>query len=325
MAHAPGSGGGGDSDSRLLEESIMSRSDLATVFCATDFSENAEPALRQAVALATRHEARLVLAHALEPLPVDPYPMPIGRPDAELEIRKAVEDRLAALAERVRRDSGLAVEAITEVGPPGPHLVDMARQAEADVIVIGTRGLTGLKHLVLGSTAEHVVRRADCPVVTVHPGDDPISGPMERVVVPTDLSEDAESAVETLDLLFGDGDRPAIDLVFADSTPPYLESMSHEELAAHHQPDARREELEASLGPLVENIRGRGFDVEVFVVDGAAVEALVAHAEHRGADLIAMSTHGRSALVNALLGRTAQRVVQHATCPVVTVCPSRRR
>lgn len=306
---------------------------IKTIFAATDFSETADLALRHAVALARRHGARLVLGHFVEPLPVAPYPVPMASVEEETRIREIEWQRLDDLGNGLRSE-GVVVETQLDVGPSGPGLVEMAKKADADLLVIGTRGLSGLKHLVLGSTAEHVVRRAHCPVLTIHPEDREVIEGITRIVVPTDLSEDAAQAIEAFGRLFapdaGSGEAGketrgiSVELVFADSTPPYLEAMSHERLEKYGQTDVRREELEAALAPVVERLRSQGFEVVLRVLDGGPVEVITEEAEAFGADLIVMSTHGRSALVNALLGRTAQRVVQHASCPVFTVCPRRR-
>ena len=74
----------------------------------------------------------------------------------------------------------------------------------------------------------------------------------------------------------------------------------------------------------VDALREAGFDVETRVVDGNPVQLMTSIAKEEAVDLILMSTHGRGALLNTLLGRTAQRIVQHAPCPVLSVRPPGR-
>ena len=296
---------------------------IETVLCATDFSETAGRALRHATRLARRHRARLVLTHVIEPLPADPYPMPAAMPTGETSLREQGSERLRRLASEIAA-ADLRVETRLEMGPPGSQLIEVAEQERAALIVLGTRGLTGFRHLVFGSTAEHVVRCARCPVLTVHPEDpEPVDAPSE-VILPTDLSADAEVAADAFLALYGEVEGARVVLAFADSTPPYLDALQHERLEEWHEPDARREDLEGRLAPMADRLRARGFEVEVRIQDGGPVDVITSLAETRGADLIVMSTHGHSALVNMLLGRTAQRVVQHAKCPVLTVRPARR-
>ena len=298
-------------------------SGIRTIFCATDFSGTSELAVRHAAALARHHAAQIILAHVIEPLPVEPYPLPMALPEGEAELSKRAMERLEAVAESLRED-GIVVETEHAVGPPGPQLVEMIKKSDASLVVIGTRGQTGLQHLLLGSTAEHVVRRSPVPVLTIHPEDHATVEKTRRVIVPTDLSDDAEAALDAFLELFTPEDVPQVELAFADSIPPYLESMSHDQLAKADRPDARRDELVSHLQPMITRLEERGFRVELQVLDGGPVEAVTGLADIDGADLIVMSTHGRSAIVNFLLGRTAQRVVQRAPCPVLTVCPKRR-
>ncbi len=152
------------------------KASIRVVFCAIDFSDTANLALEHATRLARRHDAGLVLGHVVEPLPVVSYPIMMVPTEAEVELREFANERLEELASSVR-SSGLTVVADLEQGPPGQHLVAMAEKSGADVLVIGTRGLMGFEHLLLGSTAEYVVRQSNCPVLTIHPADLPSPDP----------------------------------------------------------------------------------------------------------------------------------------------------
>lgn len=302
---------------------------IGVVFCAVDFSPTANLALEHAIRLARRHRASLVLAHVVEPLPVVSYPILMVPTDAETELREFASARLEELAETTRSESGrdesLVVETRLEQGPPGRHLVDMAERAGADVIVLGTRGLTGFEHLLLGSTAEYVVRRASPPVLTVHPGDLAPDAPIRTVIVPTDLGPEAIRAVEVFVRIFSGPESPRVLLVFADPTPPYIEPFQHQALARWGQPDVRKEEIDERMAPSVARLESAGFEVETQILDGGPVEAVTNLANSREVDMIVMTTHGRSAVANLLVGRTAQRIVQHAPCPVLTVHAADRR
>lgn len=287
------------------------------IFCAYDFSETADVALEQAVRFARRHRGLLILAHVVEPIPLGPYPI-LTPPHAELEIVEIARKKIEALAETLR-DEGTQVDVRVEQGQPGPHLVTMAEEMGADLFVIGTRGLTGLKHLTLGSTAEYVVRCCECPVLTVHPEDRVLRSSIETVILPTDFSTGAAHAVEAFIALFGEWESPRVFLTYADRTPPYLDPFKHETLERLNQPDVMKEEIEEKLQPIADQLRAADFEVEVAVLDGDPVTATAEIAEETGADLVLLSTKGRGAILNALLGRTAQRIVQFAPCPVLTI------
>lgn len=141
-----------------------------TVVAATDFSEAARAALDEAEALAKHFESRLVVVHAYQvEIPVaSPIPGGIGvlPPDFFQQIADQARIQIEALAGAMRERGvdavGVAVDQSAASG-----IVDEASRQDADLIVMGTRGLTGLKHLALGSVADRVVRTAPCPVLTV--------------------------------------------------------------------------------------------------------------------------------------------------------------
>ena len=243
---------------------------VRTVFCATDFSENAKLAQDHAAGLARRHGARLVLGHVIEPIPVAPYPLLVATNDGERAIREFATERMAELV-AAAGSADLEVESMLATGAPGYELIGLAEQAKADVFVIGTRGLTGFEHLLFGSTAEHVVRCATCPVLTIHPGDVFRTESMETVIVPTDLSDGAGVAVDAFVSVFEPGHRPKVLLAFADPTPAYLEASLHASLEAWHEPDLRKEEIEVRMAPLVTKLRDEGFAVETVILDGGPV------------------------------------------------------
>jgi nucleotide-binding universal stress UspA family protein len=295
---------------------------IETILCAFDFSETARVALEQALWFARQHGARLVLAHIVEPIPLGPYPVLVA-PGNDLAIRDIATRRIEDLAASLASDE-LELDLRVELGHPGVQLIEIAVSIGADLVVLGTRGLTGLEHLVMGSTAEYVVRRCGCPVLTVHPSDRVLVDSVETVVLPTDLSPDSTSAIDAFIEIFDHAGRPRVVLVHVDQAPPYLEPFKHEALLRLNERDVVKEEIELAMAPVAERLRAADFEVETAVLDGEPVSVIAELAAHRDADLIMLSTHGRSAIVNALLGRTAQRIVQHAPCPVLTVRPQER-
>lgn len=292
-------------------------SSISTLLVAHDFSETAALALRQAKALAKANEARLVLAHVVELIPLGPYPAIKGGAN-DLAIKDIAEKRTKEVAEEART-AGCEIEVVVRVGEPGPTIVEIAEEVEADLLVIGTRGLTGVRHVLLGSTAESVVRRAPMPVLTVHPDDALLDPPLQTLLAPTDLSAAAEIAPKTFADLFSVGSKPRIHLVYADRTPPYLEPFKHSVLELTGQEDPIKEDLLEQMAPSAKALEDVGFTVECHVIDGEAADAIPEYAEEISAQAIVLSTQGRSAVVNALLGRTAQRIVQKAPCPTLTV------
>jgi nucleotide-binding universal stress UspA family protein len=135
----------------------------------TDFSSTAAQAIEVAIAFAQRFGAELELFHA-QSMPTYVFPdavMPVG-PELMRDLDRAVASELERNAERVRA-AGVVVSTASAVGAPDLEICRRAGEWNADLIIIGTHGRTGLPHVLLGSVAEKVVRRAPCPVLTVRP------------------------------------------------------------------------------------------------------------------------------------------------------------
>lgn len=139
---------------------------LNKILVPIDFSECAKKALRYALPLASQHGAALTLLYVV------PANYAVGEyggidyASLEAEMRASGERQLASLivdeiGERVPADP------LVQCGSPAAEIVAVARRMPADLIVISTHGHTGLKHALLGSSAEYVVRHAPCPVLVV--------------------------------------------------------------------------------------------------------------------------------------------------------------
>jgi nucleotide-binding universal stress UspA family protein len=137
------------------------------ILVAVDFSEYADSVLDVAVEFAKQLSAELHLVHAFDvriPL-VTPYEVAIPTAFIE-EAREAAASKLAALIRKVAEDGVTATSHLSEV-PAASAIVDLAEEIGADLIIMGTRGHTGLKHVLLGSVAERTLRHAPCSVLTV--------------------------------------------------------------------------------------------------------------------------------------------------------------
>ena len=134
----------------------------------TDFSKYSTEAVRTAADLSRRYEAPVTLAYVFEPVT---YALPEGHvmqsPPQLEEMRSAFEQRLVQATAEAQAAGALGVQSKLLTGPVANEIAEFARQGQFDLIVMGTHGRTGLRHLVLGSVAETVVRTAPCAVLTV--------------------------------------------------------------------------------------------------------------------------------------------------------------
>lgn len=139
---------------------------IQTILCPVDFSRPAEHALVYACAIARRHGASLELLHVLEPSAYSHDERSPALPPYEA----VLQEKLRLMAET----TGCPTTITLLEGIPYLAIVERASERHADLIVIGTHGRTGAKHLLIGSVAERVVRTAACPVLAVpHPATNP--------------------------------------------------------------------------------------------------------------------------------------------------------
>ncbi len=134
----------------------------------TDFSACADAALEWARLLAGQTGGRLTLAHSYA-LPMTQWGDASFVSDSMLEsIRQGAEQALSSLAQSVE---GCPVDTVTSYQLATRAAQDIAEERDIELIVLGTRGLSGLAHVTLGSTAERIIRFSDVPVVTVKVAD----------------------------------------------------------------------------------------------------------------------------------------------------------
>ena len=139
-----------------------------TILAPTDFSDHARRGLRAACELAREHKAELLVLHVVVDAP------PALLPDvAGFRYDELVEEQRTRAAERLpellsaEETAGLDVSFRTEFGVPHQEIVRIAGELPADLIVMPTHGRTGAMHILIGSVAEKVIRRAACPVLVV--------------------------------------------------------------------------------------------------------------------------------------------------------------
>ena len=151
------------------------------LFC-TDFSENSWPARECAISYASVFGASLSIVHVINS-------SQIGYPSLEVEIPSTLKSALQGIQESSQKALELIaaeclkrvkeVDIYHRIGNPAHEIVRLADEESIDLVVTGTHGWTGIKHLILGSTAENIVRKSNCPVLTVRSSSSLLQGEPE--------------------------------------------------------------------------------------------------------------------------------------------------
>jgi nucleotide-binding universal stress UspA family protein len=142
------------------------------ILCPTDFSEPALTALTRAAEMARHFSAELCVLHVIPPVP---GPLAVADPPVASSIDVPLyQQELAVYAEKVLKElvshqvsPEVRTRDLVTTGEAAPEILRVAREQQADLIVIASHGLTGWQHLVFGSVTEKVVRQATCPVLTI--------------------------------------------------------------------------------------------------------------------------------------------------------------
>jgi universal stress protein A len=296
---------------------------LRSILCPVDFSEQSRDALRWALALAVRHSGRVTVLTAVDPLLAQTARIRFGLDlltQARPALRTFVSDTLpheAPWAPPITYDA--------RVGHAPDVILDTARQEHADMIVMGTHGLGGVRKLLLGSTAERVLRRTRLPVMAVpgaHPPGvvlDP-AGPRfaaSTILAASDLSEASAEAVEWAAAL---GQELAATVVLAHVVTPLVVPSEWQPYVAGVDEDWAAQ-ARAALAKVSASLRGR-VRSEVVVQLGRPPDAIAAIAEQRSAALIVMGLGAPEGARRPQPGSIAYRVLCLAHVPVLVV-PSR--
>ena len=291
---------------------------LATsVLLATDCSVEARRAQETAIFLAKACQAELGILSVLEAPPgMDPE-YQVNQVYLE-QLRKDVRKQMDLLA-REAGAQGVTVKAEIVVGMPSQQINEAARTRKSDLVVMGTRGRTGLAHVLLGSTAEGVVRGAPCPVLTVRSVSDrgrPAPAiQVTHILVPVDFSD---CSLEALEYTVQAAKVFAASVTILHVVEPASYGLDFTLSHAGDEQKARAA-LEQRLEELAALFQGQGIVAHARLQSGAPGGAITDTARAVNADLIVMGTHGRRGFSHLVSGSVAEAVLRQAPCPVLTV------
>ena len=140
---------------------------IKTILCPIDFSEISAKALEYAFFLASHHQAELLLLHVVDHIhEFEHYQILVFTPTELVEkMKKQAYEELNKLTEQIKKT--IKVETVVREGKAFVEIVQEAKEKDMDLIVMGSHGRTGISHMLMGSVAEKVVRKANCPVLIV--------------------------------------------------------------------------------------------------------------------------------------------------------------
>lgn len=296
---------------------------LERILVPIDFSKSAALAHDQARLIAERFDAELHVLHVTRHPTVTQFFQRDAPESAEREHVVYASEWMGLPIENppsqtpgdaIQKGSRQSIRTIREAPSVTEGILTYVTKNDIDLIIMGTHGRTGLRRWVLGSTAEEVVRRASCPVLTIRHGDVRLpTEPPRRILVPVDFSEPTRSLIGHAREMAAVNEAE-VDLLHVIEEPSSLRFFKVDGFRALLPKLAHR--ARDHLKKMAEETAGPDVSLRYNILTGTPGREIVRFAEAQSASGIMMGTHGHSGLRRLAVGSVAERVMRTAPCPV---------
>lgn len=292
---------------------------MREILLATDGSEDAARACRLLAGLPPPDGGRVTVVTAIPPaaalwvgrIPPEEWLSAATQAQEDAAVRQMAQDAAGTL-----RAGGWEARVQVRVGPPAHEILETAREIGAELIVTGSKGLTGIPAFLLGSVSQNIARHAECSVLVVR-------GPSERIgslLVAVDGSTASEHAVERLLALPLPAGTTCTVLHVLEPLSfqwdAYLSESEALSLRARVE-QGRIASAEHLVERVADRLRAAGRDVTPLVVHGHPAEQLLEVVKERRPDLLVVGARGLNAVSAFLLGSVSARLLRYAPCSVL--------
>jgi nucleotide-binding universal stress UspA family protein len=306
--------------------------EIKTILCPIDFSDHARRALDHAAAIARWYDSTITLFHVHMVPPPAAYgleaPPPVGMVLTQ-EDRERLTAGMARFAETATA-SGVPIELAIEQGASvANEILRQASWMRADLLAIGTHGRSGFDRLLLGSVTEKVLRKAECPVLTVpRQVPDAVPGALvvfKRILCPIDFSDSSLHALNYAMSLAQEADARLTVLhvmvydLAVEAPEMYETVIADRRLTVTDYRTRCEQYAKDGLQAAVPDTVRAYCTVETMLAIGRPHREILRVAAEQEADLIVMGVQGRGAADLMVFGSTTQHVVRQAACPVLTL------
>jgi nucleotide-binding universal stress UspA family protein len=265
-----------------------------------DFSENATGAYRLAIEIAHASSAEVHILHVIE-LPIMHDDVLTPMPSFDETLLKELSERAEGKFEAMKKEFSaehLFIKTKIEFGPIVPSILDYEQENKISLIVMGTKGVSGIQEVFVGSTAEKVVRHAHCPVIAVKRG---VSlSELKHIVFPNSMEEGQEDLMMHVKAL-QNALNATLHLVWIDTS------------TKADDPIAVKQKLEA----FANRFMLKDYTVNIFKANNKET-GIINFTHWINASMIAMGTHARKGLSHLFKGSVTEGVVNHVDCPIWT-------
>nr|WP_199001776.1 universal stress protein [Flavobacterium sp. ASV13] len=271
---------------------------MKRILVPTDFSEHAEDALKVASQIARKNDSEIIILHMLE-LPSQMNDAILGGasiPETMLFMKKANE-MLDEVSSRPYLDN-IQVTEIVKIDKPIHGIIQVTKDYNADLIIMGSHGSSGVEELLIGSNTEKVVRNSEIPVLVIKK--DITNFNTSNIVFASDFSDETKKPFEKL-------------LKFAS----FFESKIH--LVTICTPNSFKptHAAEKTMNDFITEFNLTNYETHIYN-DTNIEKGIINFSNRINADIIGMCTHGRTAFAHFFNGSISEGLVNHAIKPVIT-------
>jgi len=275
---------------------------MKTIIVPIDFSEYSEYALKAAALLAKKDEIEIIALHMLEINSDSLSESPIYAQERTVFLYEIAKKRFRTFLDKEYLKD-IKVTPIVKHYKIFSEINEIAKEENADLIIMGSHGSSGLKEFFVGSNTEKVIRFADIPVLVIKK--DLVDFNFKDTVFATDFSESAIDAYVRAKSIIEDF-KGKMHVIYVNT--PYQDFKTTSEM----------ENLAVEFLQKAEGSIDRLKDIK-FVSDRSVENGILNFANTLGADLIAVSTHGRKGLSHLFMGSISEDIANHSTLPILTI------
>jgi nucleotide-binding universal stress UspA family protein len=281
---------------------------IQRLLAATDLSAPARHAAERAALVASELGAALELLHVISVAPTDRLRRLLAEAPADLETQVATDasTEVQRLADGLRQQYQVQPTTHVEQGGLLRQIEARAEASAVDMLVLGARGASFMRHLLLGSTAERMVRRTTRPMLVVK---HPARGPYRRLLVPVDFSPASLPACELARAL---APRAELVLLHAFEVPfeTRLRSAGVQEETLRRYREIAQAQAERAMHSFLDAADVPSGSVTTLVLHGDASSLIIEQEQERDCDLVVVGKHGESTVDDFLLGSVTKHVLQ---------------
>ena len=293
--------------------------EIKKILWAFDGSKESEEALKYSVLLGKKFGSEIIGIHVLPEKLI--YESEFR--DWIVKVEERIKSQLTSIAYELT-SQGLNFQRLVLKGEPDKEIVELARREKANLIVMGKRGQGVVDRMLTGSTTLKVLRESNTPVLTVKKRDEKATPDIRKILVPIDICEDSDSAINYaidlgLKLKAGISVLYVFSLYFYDYEIPYT---ALDDLINASSIELSRRVEEIKLKRQVTDNEVAKLEINTEAIHGISTAiSIVDYASKIDADLIVINTRGRKGVKRLILGSVTEKVIQEAPCAVLALKP----